>query len=90
MEFNIIHLLQWVLCAIVIPLVVGWYNLKERVTVLEGRVETNEKGIENVHSDRKDLGVEMKEMKDLLQQVLIKLTALETRQQMRDENKNKS
>ncbi|WP_299988744.1 hypothetical protein [uncultured Pontibacter sp.] len=46
-----------------------------------------QKDIESIITDRKEIAKEMKEMKDILQQVLIKLTELETYQKIRNELK---
>ncbi|WP_222707299.1 hypothetical protein [Pontibacter qinzhouensis] len=59
--------------------------MRERVTKLEGRAEINASNIEKINSANKDLSKEMKEMKELIQQVLLKLTELETYQKIRNE-----
>ncbi len=84
---DFIQVAQWALTAIVFPLMYAWYQQKEDVVRLKGRVDTMQKDIESIITDRKEIAKEMKEMKDILQQVLIKLTELETYQKIRNELK---
>ncbi|WP_066834935.1 hypothetical protein [Rufibacter ruber] len=61
------------------------WNIK--VTKLESRIESNEKNIDKLYIQEIERNKEMKEVKDLLQQVLLKLTELETYQKIKNETK---
>lgn len=63
--------------------------LTNRITKLEAIVEHNKVNIEKIGTDRKELQEDIKEMKEVMNKMLITLTKLETLQEVKNDGKNK-